>query len=45
MDINKKERSEEDIKRQYITPAIEAKWESNKIVMEAKIFSGIKVFQ
>ena len=32
--------SEEDIKRQYITPAIESKWNSKKITMETKITDG-----
>lgn len=32
--------SEEDIKHNYITPAIHAKWDSGKIVMEYKITDG-----
>jgi len=32
--FTKKEMSEEDIKLQYITPAILAKWDKSKITME-----------
>ena len=34
------ELSEEDIKRLYITPALEAKWEASLITMEYKITDG-----
>ncbi len=40
MILTKKQMSEEDIKRQYITPAIESKWNSKKITMETKITDG-----
>ena len=32
-----KETSEEDVKRLCITPAVEAKWDKDRIRMEAKI--------
>lgn len=38
--LSKKEMSEEDIKLQYITPAITAKWDIGKITMETKITDG-----
>ena len=38
--LNKKEMSEEDIKRCYITPAIESKWDKHKITMETQITDG-----
>lgn len=38
--LNKKEMSEEDIKLQYITPAILSKWDKSKITMETKITDG-----
>lgn len=38
--LTKKEMSEEDIKLQYITPAILAKWDKSKITMETKITDG-----
>jgi type I restriction enzyme R subunit len=38
--LSKKEMSEEDIILQYITPAILAKWDKNKITMETKITDG-----
>lgn len=38
--FTKKEMSEEDIKLQYITPAILAKWDKSKITMETKITDG-----
>lgn len=38
--ISKKQMSEEDIKLQYITPAIINKWDIKKIQMEAKITDG-----
>ena len=38
--LSKKEMSEEDIKLQYITPAILAKWDKNRITMETKITDG-----
>lgn len=40
MILTKKQMSEEDIKRQYITPAIESKWNPKKITMETKITDG-----
>lgn len=38
--ISKKQMSEEDIKRLYITPAIEAKWDAGRIVMEQAVTAG-----
>ena len=38
--LSKKQMSEEDIKLQYITPAIKAKWSTAKITMETKITDG-----
>lgn len=38
--IFKKQMSEEDIKLQYITPAITAKWDIKKITMETNITDG-----
>ena len=38
--LSKNEMSEEDIKLQYITPAILAKWDKSKITMETKITDG-----
>lgn len=38
--ISKKQMSEEDIKLQYITPAIMAKWDIKKITMETNITDG-----
>ena len=38
--IPKKDRSEEDIKRLFITPAIESKWERLHIAMERNITEG-----
>jgi len=38
--IDKKQMSEEDIKRCFITPAITAKWDSHQITMETKITDG-----
>lgn len=38
--FSKKELSEADIKRKYITPAIEKKWNPDHIRMEAKITDG-----
>ena len=41
MILNKKEMTEEDIKHQYITPAIEKNgWEPSKIAMEKAITDG-----
>lgn len=40
MIISKKQMSEEDIKLQYITPAITAKWDIKKITMETNITDG-----
>ncbi|MDE6035331.1 MAG: DEAD/DEAH box helicase family protein [Ruminococcus sp.] len=39
--LSKKEMSEEDIKFQYITPAITSKWDKNRITMEVKITDGM----
>ena len=38
--LTKKDMSEEDIKLQYITPAILAKWDKSRITMETKITDG-----
>lgn len=38
--LSKKEMSEEDIKLQFITPAITAKWDKSRITMETKITDG-----
>lgn len=38
--LTKKQMSEEDIKLQYITPAILAKWDKSRITMETKITDG-----
>lgn len=38
--LTKKEMTEEDIKLQYITPAILAKWDKSRITMETKITDG-----
>lgn len=38
--LSKKDMSEEDIKLQYITPAILAKWDKSRITMETKITDG-----
>ena len=38
--LNKKQMSEEDIKLNYITPAIQRGWE-NHITMETKIQDGL----
>ena len=38
--LTKKDMTEEDIKLQYITPAILAKWDKSKITMETKITDG-----
>ena len=38
--FSKKEMSEEDIKLQFITPAILAKWDKSRITMETKITDG-----
>ena len=40
MILNKKQMSEEDIKLQYITPAITSKWNIHKITMETQITDG-----
>ena len=42
--LEKHEMSEEDIKRIYITPALEAKWDSSKITMETKANPRINHF-
>lgn len=38
--LSKKEMSEEDIKLQYITPAIASKWDRGKITMEKQVTDG-----
>lgn len=38
--LDKKQMTEEDIKLQYITPAITAKWSKEKITMETQITNG-----
>lgn len=38
--LNKKQMTEEDIKLQYITPAITSKWNVRKITMETQITDG-----
>lgn len=38
--LDKKEMTEEDIKLQYITPALTARWPRDKITMETKITDG-----
>lgn len=38
--VPKHEMTEEDIKLQFITPAIMAKWPTNRITMETKITDG-----
>lgn len=38
--LSKKQMSEEDIKRHYITPAITAKWHPGKFTMETQITDG-----
>ena len=40
MILSKKQMSEEDIKLQYITPAITSKWNIQKITMETQITDG-----
>ena len=40
MVLNKKQMTEEDIKTQYISPAITAKWNIQKITMETQITDG-----
>ncbi len=40
MILDKKQMTEEDIKLQYITPAIQAKWGLERITMETKITDG-----
>lgn len=39
MILNKKQMTEEYIKLHYITPAIQAKWGLDRIIMETKITS------
>ena len=42
--LSKKQMTEEDIKLQYITPAITSKWDVKKITMETQVTDGkIKV--
>lgn len=38
--LSKKEMSEEDIKLQYITPAVTSKWDRGKITMETQVTDG-----
>ena len=38
--LTKSEMSEEDVKLQYITPAITSKWDRGKITMETQITDG-----
>ena len=38
--LTKREMTEEDIKFNYISPAIVSKWDKNKITMETKITDG-----
>ena len=40
MILQKKDMTEEDIKLQYITPAVTSKWERKKITMETQITDG-----
>lgn len=40
MILDKKKMTEEDIKLQYITPAITSKWDIKKITMETKVTDG-----
>ena len=40
MILDKKQMTEEDIKLQYITPAIQAKWGFDRMTMETKITDG-----
>ena len=40
MVLNKKQMTEEDIKTQYITPAITARWNLQKLTMETQITDG-----
>lgn len=40
MMLSKKSMSEEDIKLQYITPAITSKWDQKKITMETQVTDG-----
>ena len=37
---SKEEMSEEDIKRLFITPALESKWDKGMITMETKVTDG-----
>ena len=38
--LPKKSMTEEDIKLQYITPAVTSKWSTGKITMETRITDG-----
>ncbi len=44
MMLPKQNMSEEDIKLQYITPAVTAKWSREKITMETQITDGNTLF-
>ena len=39
------EMSEEDIKHEYITKALESKWDAKKISMETEIWKAVKKTQ
>ena len=41
--LNKKQMTEEDIKLQYITPAIQKKWGLERITMETRITDGRRI--
>ncbi len=41
MILDKKQMTEEDVKLQYITPAIESKWGRGRITMETKCITAI----
>ena len=40
MILDKKQMTEEDVKLQYITPAIQSKWGLDRITMETRITDG-----
>ena len=40
MVLQKKDMTEEDIKLQYITPAVTSKWDRQKITMETQVTDG-----
>ena len=43
--LTKKQMTEEDIKLQYITPAIISKWDVRKITMETQVTDGKNQFK